>query len=62
MLGFNSIFLALTKAMGIRNASLPAPVLPSILLSIGLVIVSYLVAMLVSGRIKKIDPYRLITE
>jgi putative ABC transport system permease protein len=61
-LGFNSIFVALVKSMGIMTASMPTPIVPTIIMCIVLILISYMIANLISRRIRKINPYTLITE
>jgi putative ABC transport system permease protein len=60
--GFNSIFVALTRSMGIMTASLPAPVGPVIAMCIALIALSYALAMLIAARIRKISAYALVSE
>ncbi|MDR1217471.1 MAG: FtsX-like permease family protein, partial [Oscillospiraceae bacterium] len=61
-LGFNFLFVALTRGMGIMTASLPAPVGPVIALCAALTALSYALAMLIAGRIRKISAYALVSE
>ena len=60
--GFNSIFVALMSGTGIGTADLPTPLLWVIILVIGMVALSYGVAMLISRRIRKISAYQLVSE
>ena len=60
--GFNSIFVALMTGTGIGTADLPTPVVWVIILAVGMVVLSYVVAMLISRRIRKISAYALVSE
>ena len=60
--GFNSLFVALSRSMGIMTASLPPSVGGTILLCVVMILLAYLFAMLISWRIRKISAYALITE
>ena len=62
ILGFNSLFVGLTRSMGIMTASLPPSVELTILMCAGLVLLAYVFAMLISWRIRKISAYSLISE
>jgi putative ABC transport system permease protein len=62
ILGFNPIFVALTKTMGIMTASMPAAIKPTIVMCGGLVLLAYAFAMLIAQRIRKISAYSLVTE
>jgi putative ABC transport system permease protein len=60
--GFNAIFVALTRGMGIMTASMPAPVLLTITTCAGLVVLSYAFALLIASRIRRISAYALVSE
>ncbi|MDR1013703.1 MAG: FtsX-like permease family protein [Coriobacteriales bacterium] len=62
IVGFNSVFVALTKGMGIMTASLPAPVPLTVAVCAGLLVLSYAFALLVASRIRKISAYALVSE
>jgi len=59
---FNSLFVALTRYMGIMSASLPAPVGTCLLMCAALVLLAYALALLISSRIRKISAYTLVSE
>lgn len=61
-LGFNPMFVALTSGMGILKAELISPMLWTMITCAGIVILSYLISLLISMRIRRISPYSLITE
>ena len=61
-LGFNPIFVAFTRSSGMATADLPTPVNWIVMLVIGLVILSYVTAMLIGRRIRKISAYELVSE
>jgi putative ABC transport system permease protein len=61
-LGFNSMFVALTKSMGIMTASMPAPLGLTVAVCSILVLLSYVFAMLIAMRIRRISAYALVTE
>ena len=61
-LGFNSMFVALTRGMGIMTASMPAPIGMTVVLCALLVVLSYAFAMLIAARIRRISAYALVTE
>jgi hypothetical protein len=58
--GFNSIFVPLTRSMGIMAASMPAPIAATIVMCAGLVAVAYAFAMLIAWQIRKIPAYALL--
>ena len=60
--GFNSLFIALTRSMGLMTASMPPSIDLTVLMCFGLVLLAYVFAMLISWRIRKISAYALITE
>jgi putative ABC transport system permease protein len=60
--GFNSLFMATVRGMGIMTASMPTPVGMTIIVCIGLVVIAYFFAMLISWRIRKISAYALVSE
>ncbi|MDR1068442.1 MAG: ABC transporter permease [Clostridiales Family XIII bacterium] len=60
--GFNSIFVSLTRSMGIMTASMPAPIPLTIVTCVALVAVAYAFAMLIAARIRKISAYALVSE
>ena len=62
VLGFNSLFVALTRNMGLMTASMPPSVELTILMCLGLVLLAYVFAMLISWRIRKVSAYSLISE
>ena len=59
---FNKLFVALTRYMGIMTASLPAPVATCLAMCAALVLLAYLMAMLITLRIRRITPYSLMSE
>jgi putative ABC transport system permease protein len=61
-LGFSPIFGALVRSMGIMNVSMPAPVIMTITICVGMLIVAYIFSMLISWRIRKISVYELVSE
>jgi putative ABC transport system permease protein len=60
--GFNAIFVALTRGMGIMTASMPVPALLTIATCAGLVVLSYAFALLIASRIRRISAYALVSE
>ncbi|MDR2587418.1 MAG: ABC transporter permease [Coriobacteriales bacterium] len=60
--GFNGIFVALVRSMGIMTASMPAPLDLTLIMCVVLVLIAYGISLLVALSIRRIDPYRLITE
>ena len=60
--GFNSLFVALTRSMGIMTASMPAPLALTIVVCVMLVVLAYGFAMLIALRIRRISAYALVTE
>ena len=62
VLGFNPMFVAVSGNMGIMTASMPAPVLMTVVLCAALIVLSYAFAMLIAWRIRKISAYTLVTE
>jgi len=60
--GFNLIFIAMMSGIGIGTADLPTPIVWVTILAIGLVILAYAVAILISRRIRKISAYGLVSE
>jgi len=60
--GFNSIFVFLMAGTGIGTADLPTPIVWVIILAVGMVFLSYVAALLISRRIRKISAYALISE
>jgi putative ABC transport system permease protein len=60
--GFNSVFVAMIRTMGIMNASLPAPLDLTLIACVGLVAIAYGASLLIALGIRRIDPYRLIAE
>jgi putative ABC transport system permease protein len=61
-LGFNPMFVAVTRSMGIMTASMPVPLGLTVVVCALLVVVSYLFALLIAFRIRKISAYALVTE
>jgi putative ABC transport system permease protein len=62
ILGFNAIFVALTKSMGIMNASLPVPVGLTAAMCVALALLAYIFALLIASRIRKVSAYALVSE
>jgi putative ABC transport system permease protein len=62
ILGFNSMFVALSRNMGIMTASMPAPIGLTVAMCAGLVLVAYVFAMLIAWRIRKVSAYGLVSE
>ncbi|MCL1847519.1 MAG: ABC transporter permease [Coriobacteriia bacterium] len=62
ILGFNSVFIAVIRYMGLMTASMPAPVELTLAMCAALVLVAYAFALLISGRIRKISAYTLVSE
>jgi putative ABC transport system permease protein len=60
--GFDAIFVALTRGMGIMTASMPAPIPPTIAMCAGLVVLSYAFALLIASRIRRISAYALVSD
>ncbi len=60
--GFNSMFTSLVSNMGLVKVTLPTPLGLTLQLLIGLVILAYLVAMLITWRIRKISVNELVNE
>jgi putative ABC transport system permease protein len=60
--GFNSIFVALVRSMGIMTASLPAPLALTLIMCVALILLAYAISLLIALSIRRIDPYRLMTE
>ena len=60
--GFNPIFVMLTRSAGIMKAELPSPMLWTVFACLGIVILSYIISLLISLRIRRISPYGLISE
>jgi putative ABC transport system permease protein len=60
--GFNPIFVALTRGMGIMTASMPAPVGLTVVMCVALVVLAYALALLIAWRIRKVSAYALISE
>lgn len=58
----NSMLTLLLSSAGIRNVQFIVDLPLTIILSMGIVLLAYLVSLLVSRRIKKISAYSLITE
>ncbi|BCJ99292.1 ABC transporter permease [Anaerocolumna chitinilytica] len=59
---FNPLFVALVQSLGIMTASMPASHSLTALLGIGIVILSYLISLVITLRIRKITPYMLVSE
>ena len=62
ILGFNNMFVALTKNLGIMSASMPSPAGMVVIMCVLLVLMAYICAMLISWRIRRISAYALVTE
>jgi len=60
-IGFNPIFVAMVRGMGISQADMLVPVAWVVVVSVGLVALAYAVSMLIAGRIRKISAYGLVT-
>ncbi|MCL2248172.1 MAG: ABC transporter permease [Oscillospiraceae bacterium] len=60
--GFNPMFIAIVRGMGISQADMPVPVAWVVMVSVGLVALAYAVSMLIAGRIRKISAYGLVSE
>jgi putative ABC transport system permease protein len=60
-IGFNPIFVAMVRGMGISQADMFVPVAWVVMISVGLVALAYAVSMLIAGRIRKISAYGLVT-
>jgi putative ABC transport system permease protein len=59
---FNPIFVTLMSGAGIGAANLPIPISWIFVFAIGMGIFSYIVAMWMARRIRKIFPYELVSE
>jgi putative ABC transport system permease protein len=60
--GFNAIFVALCRGMGIMTASMSAPIGMTAVMCVCLVLAAYVFAMLIAWRVRKISAYALVTE
>jgi putative ABC transport system permease protein len=60
--GFNPIFVALTRGMGIMTASMPAPLGLTTIMCVALVVLAYALALLIAWRIRKVSAYALVSE
>ncbi len=60
--GFNPMFVLITGSLGIMSASMPPPIDLVIITCTLIVMLSYIFAMLIAWRIRKITPRSLITE
>jgi len=58
----NSLLALLLSSAGIRNVQFTVNLPLTIVLSVGIIVLAYLVSILVSRRIKRISAYELITE
>ncbi|MCL2717390.1 MAG: ABC transporter permease [Lachnospiraceae bacterium] len=61
-IGFNPMFIALMRGMGVAQANLPVPANWIIMVTVGLILLSYTVSMLIAWRIRKISAYALVSE
>ncbi|MDR2036135.1 MAG: ABC transporter permease [Coriobacteriales bacterium] len=61
-LGFNPLFVAVSGNMGIMSASMPTPVIMTVIACLTLVVISYAFALLIALRIRRISAYTLVTE
>jgi len=61
-LGFNAIFVALVRGMGIARADLPIPLAWVAVMCAALVVLAYTISLLTAWRIRKISAYTLVTE
>ncbi|MCL2169523.1 MAG: ABC transporter permease, partial [Defluviitaleaceae bacterium] len=61
-LGFNPIFSAVSRGMGIAQTNLPVPALWTIAVCLGLILLAYATSLAISWTIRKISAYALITE
>ena len=59
---FNPLFVALMSSEGIGAADLPIPVGFVVLLASGMIITSYVAAMLIARRVRQISAYKLVSE
>jgi putative ABC transport system permease protein len=58
----NAILLILFRGMGVAKLQLAVPVGQTVVVSIALVILAYMVSLLIAWRIRKISAYALVTE
>ena len=61
-LGFNPLFVAFMSNMGVVRADMPTPLNWAIPICLFLIFLSYVVSMLIAGRIRKISAYALVIE
>jgi len=61
-LGFNAIFVALVRGMGIARADLPIPLAWVAVMCTALVVLAYTISLLTAWRIRKISAYALVTR
>jgi len=61
-IGFNPIFVAVMRGMGVAQASLPVPIGWIALASLALILLSIAVSMAIAWRIREISPYALVSE
>ncbi len=59
---FNPLFVILVQSLGIMTASMPASYSLTVLLGIGIILLSYVISLLITLRIRKITPYMLVSE
>lgn len=62
MLTMNRVISVLFKSLGVMNANFIIQPLGVAGIIVGIIVVSYVLGYLISGRIRKITPYNLITE
>ena len=60
--GFNLIFIAIMRGFGIGTANLPTPLLWVVMLVVGMLLLSYIVALFISRKIRKISAYELVSN
>ena len=59
---FDTVFGVVARGQGIATANLPTPFHLTILLVVGMVVMSYLATLLLARRVRKISAYELISE
>ncbi len=59
---FNPLFVILVQSLGIMTASMPASYSLTVFLGIGIIVLSYVISLLITLRIRKITPYMLVSE
>ena len=61
-IGFNPLFVAFMSSMGVVRADMPTPLNWAIPICLLLILLSYVVSMMIAGRIRKISAYALVIE